>query len=138
MTSEQEHLARLFKRLGELQGSKGDDYAGEDRLDNFKIAGAVTGISNMQQCLSMDPTWMFRESLINITHMDNPKLFEYAILWHPTDKQIKDEGLKSVILVYPIMVLSTDIGKAGMAAAMAIPADKRDQLDQVEIAIRPF
>lgn len=27
--------------------------------------------------------------------MATSKLFQYAILWHPTDKQVKDDGLKS-------------------------------------------
>jgi hypothetical protein len=31
--------------------------------------------------------------------MANSKLFQYAILWHPTEKQVKDEGLKSKVLV---------------------------------------
>lgn len=29
--------------------------------------------------------------------MSTAKLFQYAILWHPTEKQVKDEGLKSKV-----------------------------------------
>ncbi len=33
--------------------SKGDDYANADRLSNFKLAGAICGITAEQQCLSL-------------------------------------------------------------------------------------
>lgn len=65
-------------------------------------------------------------------------LFTYAILWHPTEKQIKDEGLKSLVLVQPKTILASDQQTALMAASMEIPADKRDQLEQIDIAVRPF
>lgn len=70
--------------------------------------------------------------------MTNPKLFQYAIIWHPTEKQAKDEGLKSKVLSELKTILANDVNGASMAAAMEIPTDKRDQLDQIEIAIRPF
>ena len=70
--------------------------------------------------------------------MSKQKLFQYAILWHPTDKQIKDEGLKSTVLVEPTTLLSVDQQNAAMAAAMEIPVEKKKELDQIEIALRPF
>lgn len=70
--------------------------------------------------------------------MPNPKLFQYAILWHPTEKQIKDEGLKSKVLVEQKTILSQDQNGAAMAAAMEIPSDKKSELDQIEIVLRPF
>lgn len=33
--------------------SKGDDYANADRLSNFKMAGAICGLSAEQNCLSL-------------------------------------------------------------------------------------
>lgn len=66
------------------------------------------------------------------------KLFEYAVLWHPTEKQIKDEGKKTVLIAGPKSILARDEKAAGMAAVMDITTDYRDQLDQIEIAIRPF
>lgn len=68
----------------------------------------------------------------------NPRLFQYAILWHPTEKQIKDDGKKSLVLVELQTVLAKDEKSAAMAAAMAIPNEYRDQLDQIDVAIRPF
>ena len=66
------------------------------------------------------------------------QLFELAILWHPTDKQIKDEGMKTKLILPVKTILAKDQASAAMAAAMDIPADYRDQLDQIQIAIRPF
>ena len=66
------------------------------------------------------------------------KLFQYAILWHPTEKQIKDDDKKSEILVEIKTILAKDQQSAAMAAAMDIPATHKNQLDQIEIAIRPF
>ncbi len=70
--------------------------------------------------------------------MTKSTLFNYAILWHPTEKQIKDDGAKSTILVKPTTMLAADEKAVCMAAAMEIPQDKKDQLDQIEIVVAPF
>jgi hypothetical protein len=66
------------------------------------------------------------------------RLFNIAVLYHPTEKQIKDEGKKSEILVQPRTILAKDDKSAAMAAAMEIPADRKNELDQIEIAVAPF
>lgn len=70
--------------------------------------------------------------------MSNPRLFQYAIIWHPTEKQTKDEGAKSKVLIEIKTILAMDEQKASIIAAMNIPVEYKDQLDQVEIAISPF
>lgn len=70
--------------------------------------------------------------------MNTPKLFQYAVIWHPTEKQVKDESLKSQVIVELKTILSKDEKSAAMAVAMDIPTEYKDQLDQVEIALRPF
>lgn len=65
-------------------------------------------------------------------------LFEYAILWHPTEKQIKEEGLKPVLLSAVSTIIAKDIQSAQMIAAMNIPIEYKSQIDQIEIACRPF
>ena len=70
--------------------------------------------------------------------MKKSTLFQYAIIWHPTEKQSKDDNLKSKVLVEPKMILAESQPSALMAASMEIPADKKDQLDQIEILLRPF
>lgn len=70
--------------------------------------------------------------------MDTPRLFQFAVLWHPTEKDAEDNGTKSKVIVELTTVLAADERAATMHAARAIPADYTDQLDQVEIAVRPF
>jgi len=70
--------------------------------------------------------------------MSKAKLFQYVVIWNPTEKQVKDEGLKPKIIV-PITDILTDMeSSAKMAAAMNIPSEYKDQLDQIDIAVRPF
>ena len=64
-------------------------------------------------------------------------LFEYAILWHPTEKQISD-GESSKVLVEKTTVLAKDNQTAARMAAMKIPQEYAEQLDQVEVIVRPF
>jgi hypothetical protein len=66
------------------------------------------------------------------------QLFHFAILWHPTEKQIKDDGAKSKVVVEPKTILAADIEAVKMAAAMEIPSDYKTQLSQIQIAVRPF
>ena len=70
--------------------------------------------------------------------MQKQQLFQYAILWHPTEKQVKEEGLKSKVLTEVTTILANDQQSASMAAAMKIPTDMQNELDQIQIAIRPF
>jgi len=69
--------------------------------------------------------------------MAKQTLFQYAVLWHPNEQQSKD-GAKSKILVNPTVILSTDMQKAQLTAAMSIPEDSRKEIDQIEIAVTPF
>jgi hypothetical protein len=70
--------------------------------------------------------------------MKKQTLFQYAILWHPTEKQFKDDGAKSKVLVDLKTILAVDQSSVSMQAAMEIPVEYKDQLDQVEIVLRPF
>jgi hypothetical protein len=70
--------------------------------------------------------------------MSKSRLFQYAIIWHPTEKQVKEEGAKSKLLKELTTILAVDQASVMMLAAMDIPTEYRDQLDQIEIASRPF
>lgn len=70
--------------------------------------------------------------------MAKSKLFQIAILWHPTEKQIKENDSKSKVLLEPKTILSGDLNAAAMAAAMEIPAEMKKELDQIEVVVRPF
>lgn len=69
--------------------------------------------------------------------MAKQKLFEYAVLWHPNPKQ-EEEGKKSTILVAPTHVLASSDKSVSMSAAAKIPENYADELDQIEIVVRPF
>lgn len=70
--------------------------------------------------------------------METPKLYQYAVLWHPTDKQREDDDIKSKIVVELDTVLATSPEAAMLAAARKIPDSYVEQLDQIEVALRPF
>ena len=70
--------------------------------------------------------------------MSKSKLFQYAIIWHPTEKQVKDDGAKSKLVKAIDTILAADERSVLMTAAMNIPTEYKDQLDQVEIVVRPF
>jgi hypothetical protein len=65
------------------------------------------------------------------------KLFQFAILWHPTEQQRKD-GQLDKILVDVGSFLQKDQNTALLAIARLIPEEYANQLEQVEIVIRPF
>ena len=69
--------------------------------------------------------------------MSKSRFFQYAVLWHPTEKQEK-EGEQTRILVDITTVLAVDANTVMLMAAMAIPPEYKTQLNQVEIALRPF
>jgi hypothetical protein len=65
------------------------------------------------------------------------RVFEYTVLWHPNEDELKS-GKKSRMIVERTTLLASDQNSANMAAVMAIPDDYKDQLDQIEVALRPF
>jgi len=66
------------------------------------------------------------------------RLFEYAMLLHPSvDKDGKEEG-KTIIIKDLNRVLAKDEKQVGILAAREIPAEHIDALDRVEIIVRPF
>ena len=65
------------------------------------------------------------------------KLFEYAILYHPTPEE-KKKGKKSEIVVKPTTVIADSEKSANLLAARDIPESYMDKLEQVEICLRPF
>jgi hypothetical protein len=66
------------------------------------------------------------------------KLFEYAMLLHPEeDKDGKMIG-KTEMIKPPGVVLAKDDKQVGILAAREIPKEHMDDLDRVEIIVRPF
>ena len=65
------------------------------------------------------------------------KVFQYAAFWQPNDQQ-KKEGQKPKLIIEVKTVLSADQNGAFMLASREIPEDYLNQLDQVQIVVRPF
>ena len=59
------------------------------------------------------------------------KIFEYAIVFHPTKKARKEDDAKSEILGKVTSVLARDESHAALLAARDIPELYADKLDQV-------
>jgi len=61
--------------------SKGDDYANEDRLSNFKLAGAISGGNASTNCLNMISTKVARlGNLLNKNEGPNNESIDDSVL----------------------------------------------------------
>jgi hypothetical protein len=69
--------------------------------------------------------------------MEKQRLFEYAILLHPTKKEF-EEGKRTEIIKRPETILAVNEDKAVMLANTKIPAEHIEKIDRIEIPVRPF
>lgn len=62
MTKDQQtqFFNEFTQKMNKIMLSKGDDYSGQDRLSNFKLAGKICGITPEQNCLSLIATKVAR------------------------------------------------------------------------------
>ena len=65
------------------------------------------------------------------------RLFQYAVILHPTEKQKKD-GKQSELVVDLTTILAADDKAAMIHAARAIPDEYMDKAERLEVALRPF
>lgn len=65
------------------------------------------------------------------------KLFQYAIYWQPNEEQVK-KSEKPKMLVEVKTVLSSDEKGAFVLASREIPEEYLNQLDQIQVVVRPF
>lgn len=54
------HIEQFTERMAQTILRKGNDYANTDRLSNFKLAGAICGMTAAQNCLSLIATKVAR------------------------------------------------------------------------------
>ena len=64
-------------------------------------------------------------------------LFEYAVVWHPSELQEK-EGKKSTIVDDPKCMLAKEEKAVFMTAVSLLPNEYKEQLDQIDVIVRPF
>ncbi len=65
------------------------------------------------------------------------KLYQYAVILNPTEKEKKD-GKEGELLLEVTTVLAKDDATAQIKAARAIPEEHMDKLSRLEVAVRPF
>ena len=82
--TKKEQMAHFGYITGEMRKtlfSKGDDYANEDRLSNFKLAGAISGGDARTNCLNLIATKVARLGvLINTDKEPNNESIEDSVL----------------------------------------------------------
>lgn len=99
----------LVSKMENTLLKKGNDYANEDKLSNFKLAGSISGLKPEVQCLSLIATKVARLGvLLNSDKEPNNEsiqdsvldLVNYGILLSMilSDKDIDNEYWKSVDL----------------------------------------
>ena len=69
--------------------------------------------------------------------LEKSKLFEYVVLWHPDDQQAK-EGKKTEIVTPLTQMIAKEEKAVFMTAVKALPDMYKDQLDQIDVVVRPF
>ena len=65
------------------------------------------------------------------------KAYQYLIIWNPTEQQ-EEDGQKSKIVSEIRTILARDERSATLIAARDIPKEYLEQIDQIEVALRPF
>ncbi len=60
LQEQQKQFELIIEEVKQTMFRKGNDYANEDRLSNFKLAGSIVGLSAQQNCLSLISTKVAR------------------------------------------------------------------------------
>lgn len=66
------------------------------------------------------------------------KLFEYAVF---KDEKLDKDGevvSAAVVLTEPTTILAKDEKQVGIRAAKSIPEEHMDDLDRIQVVVRPF
>lgn len=114
------HFDKLITELSKILISKGGDYANDDRLSNFKLAGTICGLTPQQNCLSLIATKVARLGVLyqpgkapnNESILDSIKdLINYGILLHmleaDTKSQIAEKSSACALPPEPVMPAHT-------------------------------
>jgi len=70
--------------------------------------------------------------------MGRLKLFQAAVVWHPDLNKEEEEKMDSIILVEPYTVLEKDDKTLAYKLVRALDEKYIDQMNQIELIIRPF
>lgn len=64
-------------------------------------------------------------------------LYQYCMLLHPKEKDGEFEG-ETTMLIEPRTVLAKDEKQAAIKIARKIPDNQMENLDRIDIVVRPF
>ena len=81
-TEQQEHFKEFTDKMEEVLLKKGNDYANDDRLSNFKLAGTICGGTPELNCLNLIAT----------------KVARLGVLLQPGGGQPNNESIRDSIL----------------------------------------
>jgi hypothetical protein len=70
--------------------------------------------------------------------MGKLRLFQAAIVWHPDPNKEEEEKMDSVVLVEPYTVLEKDDKTLAYKLVRTLDEKYIDQMNQIELIIRPF
>ncbi len=75
------HFGYMIEQMEKTLFSKGDDYANQDRLSNFKLAGAIAGGDARTNCLNLIATKVARLGvLLNSYQNPNHEIIDDIVL----------------------------------------------------------
>jgi hypothetical protein len=74
------HFETFVEAQKKIMLSKGNDYANDDRLNNFKVAGEVCGIPADVQCLSLIATKVARLGVLLKTKNPNNESIRDSVI----------------------------------------------------------
>ena len=75
------HFEVITTQMKEILFKKGNDYANEDRLSNFKLDGGICGLKAEQNCLSLIATKVARLGvLLNTDKEPNNESIQDSVL----------------------------------------------------------
>ena len=60
LNEQRKHFSKFIKKMDRTMLKKGSDYAGQDRLSNFKLSGQITQTSAEINCLNLIATKVAR------------------------------------------------------------------------------
>jgi len=101
---QEDHFDKLVQKFRGTMTNKGSDYANEDRLSNFKLAGAIAGLTAQQNCLSLIATKVARLGVLyeagtppkNEAILDSIEdLAIYGILLHMIEIDLSSKNSKT-------------------------------------------
>jgi hypothetical protein len=75
------HFEALTSQMKQILFKKGNDYANTDRLSNFKLAGAICGLTAERNCLTLIATKVARLGvLLNTENKPNNESIQDSIV----------------------------------------------------------